>query len=362
MTRDMAIVPGYDAYFSFSKVKLGYSGVCIYVKQDIVRPACYEGITGLLDQKPCMNEFLATLQTPAEQLDAEGRCLILDFQSLVLLNIYFPNLNNSDRLEFVMDYYACVRKRIDIHLAEGREVVLVGDVNAVHEELDHCDPLSGGLDDFKDLPNRRWLDALIAPRGPLIDTTRYHHPNRPKMFTCWNTKMNARPANFGTRIDYILVSSGIQHLFSDIQPSIMGSDHCPVYADLHLQLNHSCLKPSALLTTQWPEFSQKKISSYFTKSTLNKELHKVTKTSKLESNKKKVSQVVLNEKQVVAEWNSLFRPRETPKCVGHNESCLERTVTKKGQNLGRIFYICSKPLGPQDGPKDQISCNHFSWK
>ncbi|KAL0574581.1 hypothetical protein ABG067_009106, partial [Albugo candida] len=86
-----------------------------------------------------------------------------------------------------MDYHYCVQQRIEKFLKEGRQVVLVGDVNAVHEEIDHCDPKQSMKEhdilDFKDLPHRRWLDNILDPKGPLIDMTRLFHPERKKMFT-----------------------------------------------------------------------------------------------------------------------------------------------------------------------------------
>lgn len=183
----MALVPDYQAYFSFSKVKLGYSGVAVYVKDTCVQPRrTYEGITGILDAND--DGFEYDLETPAGQLDSEGRCIILDFGFFVLFNVYFPNDSEGTRIEFKMDYHRCVEQRIQQFLSRGRHVLLVGDINAVHEEMDHCDPKQSmkenEIADFKDLPHRRWLDNIIDPKGPLIDTTRFYHPDRQKMFTC----------------------------------------------------------------------------------------------------------------------------------------------------------------------------------
>ncbi|KAI7905284.1 Endonuclease/exonuclease/phosphatase [Cokeromyces recurvatus] len=412
----MAIVPGYHAYFSFSKVKLGYSGVAVYVK-DTFQPQpihAYEGITGVLDGVD-NNDFVYDLNTPAEILDAEGRCIILDFGFFVLFNIYFPNYSNETRAEFKMDYHACVQKRADYFMNKrGKQVLIVGDVNAVHEEIDHCDPkqsmLDHGIDDFKDLPHRRWLDNMIEPKGEFIDTTRHYHPKREKMYTCWNTRINARPSNYGTRIDYILASSGLRPWlqYSDIQPNIMGSDHCPVYAEFlsnmpQIAANHNendtRTNSSLLLSTNFPEFKeQNKLSNYFLKRTeqplqqqaittlkrnhthtnTNNDSHQNKKTKrnhitvdnffiKKDSNilKATSSNHIHAEEQketIKSTWNSIFKPKEIPKCKFHNEPCIERTVTKKGPNLGRIFYICSKPVGPQDGPKEDYSCNFFLWK
>lgn len=188
LPKDMAMVPGYNAYFSFSKLKLGYSGVVVYVKDTLVSQPrrAYEGITGILDADN--DGFEYNLETPAEQLDAEGRCIILDFGMFILFNTYFPNDSEGIRTEFKMDYHQCVEQRMKRFLSQGRQVLLVGDINAVHEEIDHCDPRQSmkenDITDFKDLPHRRWLDNIIDPKGPFIDMTRLYHPDRKSMFTC----------------------------------------------------------------------------------------------------------------------------------------------------------------------------------
>ncbi|GAN11120.1 DNase I-like protein [Mucor ambiguus] len=452
LSREMALVPGYHAYFSFSKVKLGYSGVAVYVKDTATQPRrTYEGITGVLDATD--DDFHYDLSTPAKLLDDEGRCIILDFGFFVLFNIYFPNDSNESRSDFKMDYHHCVQKRIHSFLERGKQVLLVGDINAVHEEIDHCDPKQSMKDhnitDFKDLPHRRWLDNMIHPKGPLVDMTRLYHPHRLKMYTCWNTRLNARPGNFGTRIDYILSSKGLKPWFkySDIQPDIFGSDHCPVYADF-LSINQTTAdldEPtyiSPLLASNFPEFKQNRLSDYFAKpssalpyppyaqpvstpstpslkrvsssnSSDSSTLGKLQPSKKFKSNKKPAPQntaltnyfikktentadtdtisnttttkqqlpqkqdtqkreedVDLNalieeaqEKQVTAKaWTSIFKAPEMPTCPFHKLPCVERIVAKKGPNSGRAFYICSKPTGPKDGPKDEYSCDYFQWK
>ncbi|KAI8335645.1 Endonuclease/exonuclease/phosphatase [Choanephora cucurbitarum] len=336
----MAIVPGYHAYFSFSKAKLGYSGVVTYVKDTLPQPIdIQETITNTED------EYV----TPAKSLDAEGRSLILNFGHFVLFNIYFPNDAGDARTQFKMDYHHCVQKRLEQAL-EHQQVILVGDINAAHDEIDHCDPQQSikdhDLAHFQDLPQRRWLDCLVAPKGPLVDITRRYHPDRQKMFTCWNTRTNARPINFGTRIDYILPSVGLEEsfLFADIQPDIMGSDHCPVYADfsdglMDKMVQSTVYRTSPCYSLNFPQFKhQQKLSDYF-----------AVKRRSLEEQK-------------VSTWTSLFQAPQLPRCR-HNEVCLERTVTKKGPNFGRVFYVCSKPVGPQNELKDdQLSCNFFLWK
>ncbi|KAI9488886.1 Endonuclease/exonuclease/phosphatase [Zychaea mexicana] len=506
LTRDMALVPGFDAYFSFSKVKLGYSGVAVYVKQPLQPRWTEEGITGVLNARthdPDFEPFLETLSTDARALDAEGRCIIMDFNAFILFNIYFPNDASEARRDFKMDYHRCVRRRIDDYLKQGKQVVLVGDINAVHEEIDHCDPKKSmkehEITDFKALPHRAWLDQIIVPKGPLVDVCREYHPERRGMFTCWNMRLNSRPANYGTRIDYVLASTGLEEWFkaADIRPDILGSDHCPVYADFHEQvqdkqgiltriedrLKSESVEPSALFARNYEEFSdkQKKLMSWFGKepgatttaaspvpttspsnnASVNPVMSSTTATTttvavtstpqkstvvvppntisskrkstaqhpspkkgqkllqsyfgggggghrisrdneggigtnlvkeappssssppplsaatavtsakgandKVDGNETVDLETLMNEakeRQVSKQsWNSLFTPKAVPLCTVHKEPCKLKTVTKKGPNQGRKFYVCSRPFGSNEqSATNEYQCDFFEWK
>lgn len=197
----------------------------------------------------------------------------------------------------------------------------------------------------------------------------------------------------GTRIDYILASKGLEpyFIYADIQPEIMGSDHCPVYADfLPFTVNESRQEgnmSSPLLTVNFPEFKQNKLFSYFSKSVTpthkEEEVPLKRKPSSNEvPNTNKKSRITMedyfisnstktknhqqennnNKEESKNQWSLLFQAPKIPHCKIHDTPCLERTVTKKGPNLGRKFYICAKPVGPKDGLQQDYSCNFFQWK
>ncbi|KAK0753565.1 Endonuclease/exonuclease/phosphatase [Schizothecium vesticola] len=269
LSDDMVLVPGWDVFFSLPKYKKGYSGVAIYTRTSKCCPIrAEEGITGVLcprnsatrfrerpvDQQiggyPRADQIPASLDEAS--LDAEGRCMILEFPAFVLLGVYSPASRDETRTEFRQAFLNLLDIRVRNLVAMGKQVVLVGDLNIIRSELDTAglqerlrkEALS--LIDFFSSPSRRFLNQLVfggqvvgerdaeRQQPVLWDLCREFHPERKGMYTCWETKKNARPGNFGSRIDYVLCSAGIKDWFVDanIQEGLLGSDHCPVYAML----------------------------------------------------------------------------------------------------------------------------------
>ncbi|KAG0277373.1 Class II abasic (AP) endonuclease [Linnemannia exigua] len=280
---DIALVPGYDSYWSFHRTKSGYSGVVIYIKDHIKLLGAEEGISGILSgyipapllsrvkdieqgsmdgdgeserddehlsgsngaagtQRLSFERTVADTMTQFPELDSEGRGLILDFGLFVLFNLYCPNETDSQRRPFKMAYYHLLESRVRDLIARGKEVIVMGDMNVIPTELDHCDPEKWkkecGESDFGNTEPRIWFNAFLAPKGPLTDLYRVFHKDERGAFTCWNTKINARPSNYGTRLDYILVTENLLPWFKscDRQPQVVGSDHCPVVAEMAAEL------------------------------------------------------------------------------------------------------------------------------
>ncbi|GAB1312021.1 Class II abasic (AP) endonuclease [Madurella fahalii] len=266
---DMVLVPGWDVYFSLPKYKKGYSGVAIYTRSSKCCPIrAEEGITGVLCPPNSSTKFR---DLPADQqiggypkpgqlensideavLDSEGRCVILEFPAFVLIGVYCPAQRDDTRTEFRQNYIDAIDVRVRNLVAMGKQVFLCGDLNIIRSELDTAgmaEYLRKGtmtVDDFISTPSRRFLNQLVfggrvigerdeGREEPVLwDLCREFHPSRAGMYTCWETKKNARPGNFGSRIDYVLCSSAIKGWFVDanIQEGLLGSDHCPVYATM----------------------------------------------------------------------------------------------------------------------------------
>ncbi|KIY49207.1 DNase I-like protein [Fistulina hepatica ATCC 64428] len=256
----VAFPPSYTSFFSFPHKKSGYSGVAVYTRDNIVPCKAEDTLTGVTAQviQPEDRISQSLLSYPAhslsdalpgdidfKSLDSEGRSLVLDFGLFVLFNLYCPNdgAETDERMKYKMDYHQVLKERVRTLIEnEHREVIVVGDMNAVASVRDHCegclivkqirDEQTEAQELFLDqMPARRWLNEWLVERGGcMVDVCRYFWPDREAMYTCWNTKISARASNYGTRIDYILVTSGLLPLVrsADIQPQIKGSDHCPV--------------------------------------------------------------------------------------------------------------------------------------
>jgi AP endonuclease 2 len=182
-------------------------------------------------------------------LDSEGRCVILEFPAFVLIGTYSPANRDSSRDEFRVGFLNALDVRVRNLIAAGKQVILTGDLNVIRSQLDTCNLLEAlrkedmTLEDWLAMPSRRLFNQLIfegdvvgerdeGRDGPVMwDICRCFHPDREGMYTCWDTKRNTRPANNGSRIDYVLCSANLKDwaIDSNIQEGLMGSDHCPVY-------------------------------------------------------------------------------------------------------------------------------------
>ncbi|GAA5828152.1 hypothetical protein JCM11251_002613 [Rhodosporidiobolus azoricus] len=251
LEQSLACLAAYDSFFSFYRRSVkGIHGSAIFTKRNVVVPVkAEEGIgSGLIPANTPATERIGGYPLSSEadldyltmkDLDSEGRTTIVDTGMFVLINLYCPNETNEERLVFKNNFNTMVDKRVRGLIRAGRQVIVVGDLNICAHDIDTAEPeqraRDRGLENFTDHPPRKWLGEFTGEKGPMIDITRRLHPNRVGMFTCWNTKIDARPSNYGTRLDYILITPGLLPWvnFSDIQRDVHGSDHCPVYLDLH---------------------------------------------------------------------------------------------------------------------------------
>jgi len=203
----LGALPGYHL-FNSSAVRKGYSGVCLLSREKPVDVGYSIG---------------------AEQFDTEGRIVRADFGKWVLFNIYFPNGGSGpERLAYKMAFYDRFLEVTQELLKQNRRVIVCGDVNTAHHEIDLARPKENRkVSGF--LPQEcAWVDKFVA--AGFIDSFRHLHPETRDAYSWWDMKTGARARNVGWRIDYFFVDQGLK---SDIQEAaimseVMGSDHCPV--------------------------------------------------------------------------------------------------------------------------------------
>ncbi|KAK5099874.1 Class II abasic (AP) endonuclease [Lithohypha guttulata] len=264
---DMVLVPGFDCYWSLPRYKKGYSGVVIYTRNSKCAPVrAEEGIAGGLCPPNSTTPFrdlpeeeqiggyptmeqLSETGFDAATLDAEGRCVILEFPAFVLIGTYCPAERDETRTHFRTAFLKVLDARIRNLAKMGKRVVWVGDLNISREEIDTAMAEESQRKNEVDhvgwmsSPARRLFNQLLVEgkvygerdegreEQILWDVCRDFHSGRKGMYTCWETKVNARPGNYGARIDYVVCSHDMKEWWSDsnIQEGLMGSDHCPVY-------------------------------------------------------------------------------------------------------------------------------------
>ncbi len=203
-------VDQYDVHFCSGERK-GYSGVALFTK---LKPESVQTGFGV-------TEF-----------DTEGRIIIADYKHFVLFNIYFPNGKQSaERLDYKMRFYDAFLDRAERLKAQGRNIVVCGDVNTAHKEIDLARPkenqkVSGFLPE-----ERAWMDKFVS--HGYVDTFRIFNA-QPGQYTWWDQLTRARERNVGWRIDYFFVNEGFKKQIAGayILPEVMGSDHCPVGLDV----------------------------------------------------------------------------------------------------------------------------------
>jgi exodeoxyribonuclease-3 len=203
-------VTGYNAYFSSPRRK-GYSGVALYTRT-----------------RPKKTDFGFGI----EHFDVEGRTIAADYGAFILLNVYFPNGGASaERLRYKLDFYDSFLDYLDGLRRKRRKIVLCGDVNTAHKEIDLARPKQN-VNNTGFLPEERaWITRLIE--HGFVDTFRMFN-DEPGHYSWWDMKTKSRERNVGWRIDYFFVSrnftKNVRAAF--IMPEVMGSDHCPVGIDL----------------------------------------------------------------------------------------------------------------------------------
>lgn len=197
---------GYRLYLN-SAEKKGYSGTAVYSKKEPLSVSFGIGI---------------------EKHDKEGRVITLEFEDFYFVTCYTPNSQNElKRLDYRMEWeedFLCFLKKLD----EKKPVILCGDLNVAHEEIDLKNPKTNRKNAGFTDEEREKMTALLE--SGFKDTFRMFYPDKEGIYSWWSYRFKAREKNAGWRIDYFIVSEKIADRVSaaEIHTDIYGSDHCPV--------------------------------------------------------------------------------------------------------------------------------------
>ena len=207
-----SIFKEYNEYWNCAEKK-GYSGTAVFSRQKPINVTYGIGI---------------------EEHDKEGRVITLEFDKFYLVNCYTPNSKRElERLDYRMKWEDEFRNYL-LKLNENKPVIMCGDLNVAHKEIDLKNPKSNRRNaGFTDEERDKMTELLEAG---FTDSFRYLYPEKEGCYSWWSYMFHAREKNAGWRIDYFIVSNSINKNIkeSTIYSDVMGSDHCPVGIEIEL--------------------------------------------------------------------------------------------------------------------------------
>ncbi len=207
-----SIFDGYNVYFN-SAIKKGYSGTAIFTKQ-----------------KPLNLSF----GIEKEEHNMEGRVITAEYEKFYLVNCYTPNVKRDlSRLDYRMKWEDDFRNYL-LKLNKNKPVILCGDLNVAHEEIDIKNAKSNIGNAGFTYEERDKMTKLL--NSGFIDTYRYIYPDKEDSYSWWSYMRNAREKNIGWRIDYFITSKSIKDNILDakIYKDVFGSDHCPIGLEINI--------------------------------------------------------------------------------------------------------------------------------
>ncbi|MCL5970049.1 MAG: exodeoxyribonuclease III [Patescibacteria group bacterium] len=222
-------IPGYFSFFNPAE-KPGYSGVAVYTKEKPEKIYYllfgHFGLTRINNYLENAQDLGQARMTTLERFNKEGRFLCLEFIDYFLVNVYLPHRGrDQSNLKYKLEVY---KKLIEyLGKLKGKNVVLIGDFNVAHTELDLARPRQNVRNIMFTPEERAQIERLIEMG--FSDTFRLFNKEG-GYYTWWPYFANARERNLGWRIDYCFVSKGLipKVKNSFILPEIHGSDHCPI--------------------------------------------------------------------------------------------------------------------------------------
>ena len=207
-------LPGYHQYWNYAEKK-GYSGTAIFTKHEPLSVSYGLGI---------------------EEHDHEGRVICLEYKDFYIVCVYTPNSQDElKRLDYRMTWEDAFREYLN-KLAEKKGVIVCGDMNVAHQDIDLKNPSSNHHNaGFTDEERGKMTELLDSG---FVDTFRHFYPDQKEIYSWWSYRFKARERNSGWRIDYFLASQNLKEKLvgASIHTETLGSDHCPVELDADLEV------------------------------------------------------------------------------------------------------------------------------
>ena len=322
LNRDIFAIPLSNVYLNSSKSSSGYCGIGFVFKESL--------------------PLSISIDLPGFNKNEEARYFESHFNDFILINVYVPNADlDSERFTVKENFLYFLSQRI-FHLQTLNNVIIVGDFNISHCPLDSY--YAKEDENFDKHPLRVWFTEFLSEHN-LVDIYRHFHPTEVK-YTCWNTYLDSRSSNCGSRIDYILVNQSFLPFCNDcsILDDFHGSDHCPVV----LEILDSKLSPS------WRNNTLETTNNYLNYSYKSKTISDFfglkRKTPDTTSDRQNIAKKKTQQSTLLTHFKI---EKETVKCKC-NQDCALKQVIKKGPNKGRYFYCCQMPFA--------VRCDFFKWQ
>lgn len=204
---------GYNQYWNYAKKK-GYSGTAIFTKHEPIEVTYGLGI---------------------EEHDQEGRVITLEFEQFYMVTVYTPNSQNElARLPYRMEWEEAFKDYLK-KLDEKKPVIVCGDLNVAHKEIDLKNPKTNKKNAGFTIEERTKFSELLE--NGFTDTFRYFYPDMEEIYSWWSYRFKAREKNAGWRIDYFLTSRSLDERLvgAKIHTEVLGSDHCPVELEISFE-------------------------------------------------------------------------------------------------------------------------------
>lgn len=202
---------GYGVTFHPAEKK-GYSGVALYTREE---------------------PMSVVLEGLEPKFDNEGRLIIADYGDFLFYTGYFPNGGNDlSRVPYKLAFSEAVLQHAEAQRKKGKSIVICGDVNTAHEEIDLANPKSNKKNTGFLPEERAWVSRFLD--HGYVDIFRKLHPEEAGCYTWWSNRKGVRERNVGWRIDYFFISPDLEEhvVAARIHADVLGSDHCPIELEL----------------------------------------------------------------------------------------------------------------------------------